>query len=74
MNSEIILEYLTKLSNNSLDVIHSRHFDQNSDIWILEEHRHNYLELIYFITGKAQVMTPQGKEGLTLYEIGRAHV
>ncbi len=40
MNSEIILEYLTKLSNNSLDVIHSRHFDQNSDIWILEEHRH----------------------------------
>lgn len=69
MHSEIILEYLTKISNSSLEVIHSRHFDQNSDIWILEEHRHNYLELIYFITGKAQVMTPQGKEGLTLYDV-----
>lgn len=69
MNSETILEYLEKISKSPLEILHSRHFDQNSDIWILEEHHHNYLELIYFITGKAQVMTPQGKEGLTLYDV-----
>lgn len=69
MNTEIILEYLGKISSSHMEIIHSRHFDQNSDIWILEEHQHNYLELIYFITGKAQFMTPQGKEGLTLYDV-----
>lgn len=62
-------EYLDALSQCKSKLIQCRHFNQNSDHWILDEHKHNYAELIYFLNGEAQIQTHQGKTSLTLYDV-----
>ena len=69
MISNIPLKYLETISEGKLEIYQSRHFDQTSNIWILDEHRHEFIELIYFVTGEAQIMTPQGETNLTLYDV-----
>ena len=61
------LRYLESLTDYTL--VQCRHFNQNSDKWILKEHVHEFIELIYFINGEAQVRTPTGNANLTLYDI-----
>lgn len=61
------LRYLESVSDCRL--VQCRHFNQNSDKWILQEHVHGFIELIYFLNGEAQVRTPSGKASLTLYDI-----
>lgn len=69
MSSNIPLKYLEEISEGDLEIFQSRHFDQTSNIWVLDEHRHAFVELIYFVTGEAQIMTPQGETSLTLYDV-----
>ena len=45
----IPLKYLASVVGGSKRLVRCRHFNQNSDIWILDEHAHNFVELIYFI-------------------------
>lgn len=61
------LMYLESISKCNL--IQCRHFNQNSDKWILNEHVHDFIELIYFLNGEAQVSTPNGKTRLALYDV-----
>lgn len=63
------LKYLQSVSAGAPKLIRCRHFNQNSDIWILDEHKHNFVELIYFLYGEAHVETSQGKTNLTLYDV-----
>ena len=65
----IPLKYLASVVGGSKRLVRCRHFNQNSDIWILDEHAHNFVELIYFLNGEAQVETSQGKTNLTLYDV-----
>lgn len=65
----IPLKYLEAISKCEHRLLHCRHFNQNSDHWILDEHTHNYVEMIYFLNGEAQIKTNTGETSLTLYDI-----
>lgn len=69
MDSNTPLRYLEKISSENFEILRCRRFDQTSKIWKLDEHQHDFIELIYFITGEAQILTPQGEESLTLYDV-----
>lgn len=68
-SENIQLKYLQSFSKASKKVEYCRHFNQNSDIWILDEHEHNFIELIYFLSGEAQVKTGSGESHITLYDV-----
>lgn len=69
MENNIPSQYLATIYGGKCQLIASRHFNQNSNIWILNEHEHEYMELIYFLNGEAQVITSEGETSLTLYDI-----
>lgn len=69
MEPNIPLDYMTSLADKKLTMVLCRQFNQSSDIWILDEHAHNHLELIYFLTGEAQIKTTTGETSLTLYDV-----
>ena len=45
---------INEVKNNSR-ILHCYRFDQSSSIWIKTYHDHDYLELLYFIKGQAQI-------------------
>lgn len=63
------LKYLQSFSDAEKTIEYCRHFNQNSDIWIQDEHEHTFIELIYFLSGEAQVKTAYGDTFLTLYDV-----
>lgn len=62
-------EYLLQLTKHPITLKECCFYDHNSDVWILDEHRHNCIELIYFLYGEAQIITPLEKKSLTLYDV-----
>lgn len=69
MTEDSVCLYLKGLQNKKFRLIECRKFNQNSDIWILDEHKHDDIELIYFIDGEGQIKTLLGKENLTFYDV-----
>lgn len=43
-------------------------FDQTSPIWNLSEHEHDFLELIYFLGGRANVQGPKNDLSLSVFD------
>lgn len=66
-NENSALLYLESIHDYKL--VQCRRFNQNSDKWILSKHKHEFIELIYFLNGEAQVETPHGAANLTLYDV-----
>lgn len=69
MTEDNVYLYLKGLQNKKVRLIECRKFNQNSDIWILDEHKHDDIELIYFIDGEGQVKTSIGNANLTFYDV-----
>lgn len=64
-----IIDFFESLFAADCELIQCRRINQNSDIWILDEHMHDYMELIYFLNGEAQIKTAAGETNLTLYDV-----
>lgn len=69
MERDKVHEYLEELLKKKLTLVGSRRFDEDSNIWILEEHEHEDIELIYFIDGEGKIKTTAGDENLNFYDI-----
>ncbi|HUX39920.1 MAG TPA: helix-turn-helix domain-containing protein [Rectinemataceae bacterium] len=64
-----VLAFLKKAGEGSISLRFCERFDEKSKIWNLKEHSHPYLELIYFIEGKASVATGTDTLDVALYDL-----
>lgn len=69
MEEDRVYQYLRGWQNKEFRLIECKKFNQNSDIWILDEHKHEDIELIYFIDGEGSVRTSIGNENLAFYDV-----
>lgn len=63
------LAFLRAAGQGSIALRFCERFDGQSKIWNLREHSHPYLELLYFIDGKARVDTPGESLDVALYDL-----
>ena len=68
-NSSNAYSYLEQMTKKNFVLKECTCFDNTSNVWILDEHKHDFIELIYFIYGEAQVVTSNGEKNLTLYDV-----
>jgi AraC-like DNA-binding protein/mannose-6-phosphate isomerase-like protein (cupin superfamily) len=52
-----VLRFLREAGAGTISLRFCERFDEKSKVWNLKEHSHPYLEIIYFIAGKASVAT-----------------
>lgn len=64
-----ILGFLREAAKGPVCLKFCERFDGKSKIWNLREHSHPYLELIYFIDGKASVSTSGNTLDVALFDI-----
>ena len=64
-----VLGFLREAEKGSISLRYCERFDEKSKLWILKEHSHPYLELIYFIEGKASVATGGDTLDVALYDL-----
>lgn len=64
-----VLGFLEEVGKGSLSLKFCERFDDTSKIWNLKAHSHTYLELIYFIEGKASVATGGDTLDVALYDL-----
>jgi len=63
------LGFLDRACGGGLSLRFCERFDGHSRIWNLKDHSHPYLELIYFIDGKASVATGAGIIDVAIYDL-----
>ena len=63
------LRFLREAGKGKLALRFCERFDEKSRIWNLKEHSHPYLELLYFIEGKASVATGGEALDVALYDL-----
>jgi AraC-like DNA-binding protein len=63
------LQFLRDAGKGSLYLRFCERFDDKSKIWNLKEHSHPYLELIYFLDGKASVATGGSTLDVALFDL-----
>jgi AraC-like DNA-binding protein len=66
---EEVLSFLREAEKGSISLKFCERFDEKSRIWNLKEHSHPYLELLYFIEGKARVATGEDSLDVALYDL-----
>lgn len=64
-----VLRFLEEARGGSISLKFCERFDGQSRIWNLKAHSHPYLELIYFIEGKASVATGGETLGVALFDL-----
>jgi len=64
-----VLRFLREAEKGTISLRFCERFDDKSKIWNLKEHSHPYLELIYFIEGKARVSTGGDTLDVALYDL-----
>jgi AraC-like DNA-binding protein/mannose-6-phosphate isomerase-like protein (cupin superfamily) len=64
-----VLRFLSEVGKGSISLKFCERFDEKSKIWNLKEHSHPYLELIYFIEGKASVATGGDTLDVALFDL-----
>jgi AraC-like DNA-binding protein len=64
-----VLRFIKEAGKGPISLKYCERFDENSKLWILKEHSHPYLELIYFIDGKAKVTTGGDTLDVALYDL-----
>jgi AraC-like DNA-binding protein len=64
-----VLRFLRAACKGPIALKFCERFDEKSKIWNLREHSHPYLELIYFIDGKAKVSTCGDVLDLALFDL-----
>jgi AraC-like DNA-binding protein/mannose-6-phosphate isomerase-like protein (cupin superfamily) len=63
------LRFLRTAGKGTISLKFCERFDEKSKIWNLKEHSHPYLELIYFIEGKARVATGGDTLDVALFDL-----
>lgn len=63
------LQFLRAAEAGSISLKFCERFDEKSKIWNLKEHSHPYLELIYFLDGKASVSTGGNTLDVALFDL-----
>jgi AraC-like DNA-binding protein len=63
------VRFLKEAGEGSLSLRFCERFDDKSKIWNLKEHSHPYLEIIYFIEGKASVSTGGDTLDVALFDL-----
>jgi AraC-like DNA-binding protein len=66
---EAALRFLREAGTGSISLKFCERFDEKSKIWNLKEHTHPYLELLYFIEGRASVATGGDTLDVAIYDI-----
>lgn len=69
MKKDRVFEYLEELQGKKFRLVKCRRFNQDSDVWILNEHKHSHMELIYFVDGQGEIKTGSGQERLHFYDV-----
>lgn len=64
-----VLRFLREVDEGTISLKFCERFDEKSKIWNLKEHSHPFLELIYFIEGKASVATGGDTLDVALYDL-----
>ncbi|MCX7026809.1 MAG: helix-turn-helix domain-containing protein [Spirochaetes bacterium] len=64
-----VLSFLREAGEGTLSLRFCERFDEKSKIWNLKAHSHPFLELIYFIEGKASVTTGGDTLDVTFYDL-----
>jgi Response regulator containing CheY-like receiver domain and AraC-type DNA-binding domain len=64
-----VLHFLREAGKGSIALRFCERFDERSKIWNLKEHSHPYLELIYFLDGKASVTTGGDTLDVALFDL-----
>ncbi|HTX73237.1 MAG TPA: AraC family transcriptional regulator [Rectinemataceae bacterium] len=64
-----VLRFLRAAGQGTISLKFCERFDEQSRIWNLKEHSHAYLELIYFIDGKAKIASGGDTIDVALYDI-----
>jgi AraC-like DNA-binding protein/mannose-6-phosphate isomerase-like protein (cupin superfamily) len=63
------LHFLHAAGNGPLALKFCERFDEKSRIWNLHEHSHPYLELLYFLDGRATVSTGNQSLDVAIYDL-----
>lgn len=64
-----VLRFLREVGEGTITLKFCERFDEKSRIWNLRAHSHPYLELLYFIEGKASVATGGDTLDVALYDL-----
>jgi AraC-like DNA-binding protein len=62
-------KYITQLIAADLDICFCEWFDEKSPIWNFKEHAHDFLELIFFLEGKAEIRVLENVFKLKLFDL-----
>jgi len=63
------LRFMREVGAGKLSLRFCERFDEKSRIWNLKEHSHPYMEIIYFIEGRARVATSGDIIDVALYDL-----
>jgi hypothetical protein len=66
---EDVLRFLRVARKGPITLKFCERFDEKSKIWNLREHSHPYLELIYFIDGKASIVSSGDTLDVALFDL-----
>lgn len=69
MQGDQVYDYLKSLRGRAFTLRDCRRLNQDSQYWILEKHKHDFIELIYFVSGEAEVVKTTGNERLVVYDV-----
>ena len=61
--------YLDSIRADTCQIKFCERFDEKSKIWNFSRHAHQYIELIYFLEGKADISEEDRTMGLSLFEL-----
>ena len=61
--------YCEELNRSQTPVLFCERFDERSNIWNFQEHKHDCIELIYFLYGNARVITGQTSVQASFYDM-----
>jgi YesN/AraC family two-component response regulator len=64
-----IVEYLKSIDLNQISIIDCIHIDQTSNKWVFTEHSHFYMEMIYFLKGKAHINVGDSSVNTSIYDV-----
>ncbi len=64
-----IIAFLREARQEKISIKFCERFDENSKIWNLKEHSHPYMEIIYFLEGKASIHSGNRDINVSLYDL-----
>ena len=61
--------FCEEIENKHIPVLFCEQFDEKSNIWNFKQHKHDFIELLYFLQGNARVITKESTVRASFYDI-----